>query len=346
LSFLLIERTGDRNNNFNLIRFIASTLVIFNHSYILTGTQGEPLYNFGLSFGRVAVDVFFIASGFLVTSSFFARKKFLSFIKARILRIFPGLIVCVLFCVFFIGIIFTSLPINLYIKNEYTFSFLIYNVLLLYKPLQFFLPGVFTNNPYQFAVNGSLWTLPWEIKMYSVLVMIKTLYYIQRDIIDKISKVLIVSIATIATAFYLYYYYVEWGLPHHLLRFASMFFIGSSFWVLKHKILFSYKIILLLMLILLCFISQVKIFVLLYSLFLAYFVIYLAYRPKGVILKFNLLGDYSYGLYIYAFPVQQSIAALIPGIDVPKMFALSFGITLTLSIMSWHLIENRALKLK
>lgn len=287
MSFLLSERTGDRNNNFKLIRFIASSLVIFYHSYILTGTEGEPLYRFGLSFGHVAVDIFFITSGFLVAGSFFSRKKLLSFILARILRIFPGLIVCVLFCVFVVGLIYTDMPKDLYVKNENTHHFLFYNMLLLYRPLQFFLPGVFINNPYQFVVNGSLWTLPWEIKMYSSLVVIKALYFIRREVIDKIVKILIISIAIISTSFYLFYYYAEWGLPHHLLRFSSMFFIGSSFWVLKNRIFLSYKIIFPLMLILLCFISQVKIFVLLYSLFLAYFVIYLCISRTTINCSFD-----------------------------------------------------------
>ncbi len=346
MAFWLSERTGDHNNNFKLIRFIASSLVIFNHCYILTGTEGEPLYSFGLSFGHVAVDTFFIASGFLVTGSFYSRKEFLSFVWARVLRIFPGLMVCVLFCVLVVGFFYTDMPMDLYFKNELTYHFLFYNVLLLYKPLQYFLPGVFINNPYPFAVNGSLWTLPWEIKMYTILALFKILYFVKSKFIDQIVRVLIVSLAILSTSFYLYYYYTEWGLPHHLLRFSSMFFIGSSFWVFKNKIPFSYKIIFPLMFIMLCLTFQVKIFVLMYSLFLAYFVIYLAYGPRGFILKFNLLGDYSYGLYIYAFPVQQSIAASIPGIGVLKMFVFSFAITLFLSIVSWHLVENWALKLK
>jgi peptidoglycan/LPS O-acetylase OafA/YrhL len=75
-------------------------------------------------------------------------------------------------------------------------------------------------------------------------------------------------------------------------------------------------------------------------------VLALAYLPGGFIRHFNRFGDYSYGLYIYAFPVQQSIAALIPGVGVAAMIALSFVVSLLLSIMSWHLIEKRALALK
>ncbi len=84
----------------------------------------------------------------------------------------------------------------------------------------------------------------------------------------------------------------------------------------------------------------------LYNLLLGYIVLYLAYIPTGFIRNFNKLGDYSYGVYIYAFPIQQSVAALIPNISVATMFMYSFSITLIFAICSWHFIEKPALKLK
>ncbi|MDO8654733.1 MAG: hypothetical protein Q7R66_21385, partial [Undibacterium sp.] len=73
---------------------------------------------------------------------------------------------------------------------------------------------------------------------------------------------------------------------------------------------------------------------------------YLAYLPAGAIRKYNALGDYSYGVYIYAFPVQQALASIYPGIPVPAMLLGSATLTLTLATLSWHLIEKRALHLK
>jgi len=79
---------------------------------------------------------------------------------------------------------------------------------------------------------------------------------------------------------------------------------------------------------------------------IAYVLFYLAYIPKGFLLKFNQLGDYSYGMYIFAYPVQQSISHWYTDISTIELFLSSFSLSLLLAIFSWHVIEDRALKLK
>ena len=83
-----------------------------------------------------------------------------------------------------------------------------------------------------------------------------------------------------------------------------------------------------------------------YYLFIPYVVFFLAYVPSGGIRAFNRLGDYSYGIYIYAFPVQQSLAFLFPGISIGAMFLSSFLATVGLAVASWHGVEKRALRFK
>jgi len=92
--------------------------------------------------------------------------------------------------------------------------------------------------------------------------------------------------------------------------------------------------------------SNQQAFFVVYILSTAYILFYLAYVPSGVVRKYNRLGDYSYGIYIYAFPVQQSIAALFPGISILQMILISAIVTTLLAILSWHLLERRSLKLK
>ena len=79
---------------------------------------------------------------------------------------------------------------------------------------------------------------------------------------------------------------------------------------------------------------------------LAPLVLHLAYLPKGRIRSFNDWGDFSYGVYIYAFPIQQTLAFLFPGMSLLAMGASSASASLGLAALSWTLIEKRALALK
>ena len=89
-----------------------------------------------------------------------------------------------------------------------------------------------------------------------------------------------------------------------------------------------------------------QLFFVVYTLSVPYLLFYVAYIPSGKIRKFNEVGDYSYGIYIYAFPIQQSIAAIIPNVSVPTMILLSFAITFVLAYFSWHIVEKRFLRMK
>jgi peptidoglycan/LPS O-acetylase OafA/YrhL len=88
------------------------------------------------------------------------------------------------------------------------------------------------------------------------------------------------------------------------------------------------------------------IFFVVYVLTIAYILFYIAYISSGLIRKYNQVGDYSYGVYIYAFPVQQSVAALVPGISVLSMLLIAAPVTLLLAAFSWHFLERYALELK
>jgi peptidoglycan/LPS O-acetylase OafA/YrhL len=135
--------------------------------------------------------------------------------------------------------------------------------------------------------------------------------------------------------------------PTPLARFFLMFFSGASFFILRNHINLSNSVVLLGAVgLVAAALINAHLLLVLYIFTIAYVLFYLAYIPAGFIRNYNNFGDYSYGIYIYAFPVQQSIAALMPGVSVWIMLFVSGVITLLLAILSWHLIERRALSLK
>jgi len=348
---LLSEYTSSRDNNFNLLRFMAALFVLYTHAFSLTTGQAsaEPLRTLlGMSLGDMAVDIFFITSGFLITSSYLNRGNMIAFAWARILRIYPGLIVAVLFCVFVVGLWFTSLSAPEYLSHPQTYKYLIKNITLL-GGVEHSLPGVFTDVPWKGVVNGSLWTLPFELKMYIILaiVLFFTLCIVKYIKFFTLKNVLL-TVAVLSVGIHIINVIDPflYGNRERFIRLFSMFFVGAAFYLWKDYIVLSYKwFVLAVGLFFLSMYSQ-NIFIIAYSITLPYIIFFVAYVPSGVIRKFNTFGDYSYGMYIYAFPVLQLLVALDHDISVLEILIYSFIITLILSMASWHLIEKNFLKMK
>ena len=350
----LSHYTQGRENNFNLIRIVAAFAVLVTHSFALAiGTaDAEPFQGtLGMTLGSIAVDVFFITSGFLVTSSLLNRQSIIEFIWARALRIFPALLIMLLLTVFLLGVLFTTLPIPTYLSSSETYIYLA-KCATLFTGVALHLPAVFDSNPYKSAVNGSLWTMPHEVRMYAVLA---TLVWFALRIIPNLRligfKVIVVTFALMAGIYILAgHLYFHFESPENSIsRFAKlffMFFVGATFYILRGYIALSRWLFWLLAIGLALATINKHAFFVVYIFSSAYILFYLAYVPYGLIRKYNQLGDYSYGIYIYAFPVQQSVAALLPGVSVRQMILISTIFTITLAILSWHILERRALKLK
>lgn len=340
--------TQGRDNNFNLIRIVAALAVLITHSFALAiGTaDAEPFRDsLGMTMGAIAVDVFFIASGFLVTASLLARQSAIEFIWARALRILPALLIMLLLTIFGLGVFFTSLPLPSYLANSMTYIYFVKCATLI-TGVKYNLPGVFEGNPYKNAVNGSLWTMPYEIRMYAILVVAWLALRIAKEHrlttfrLAIVACTIISGVLVVARHFYL-------PAEGHFAQLFFMFFTGAAFYILKEHIILSRTIFWLLMIVLLSSVMVNKhAFFVVYVLTIAYILFYIAYIPSGLIRKYNQVGDYSYGVYIYAFPVQQSVAALIPGVSVLSMLSISATVTLLLAALSWHLLEQRALGMK
>ena len=342
MSLMLTEIKNSRDNNFNLLRFLAALLVLFGHSYALSNSHISHEW----LFGHIAVDIFFIISGYLVTASLFTRKNLWIFTQNRFLRIFPGLLIAMLFNVFIIGIFYTDISIVQYLMSSEIYHYIYANTTLLLDPIQMSLPGVFISNPHPNTVNGSLWTLPWEVAMYLLLFIIGIYSIIKKPILSfKIVKKLFLLISILGMIVFAYYLYNHFDVNNSGVRFVAVFFTGGALWIYRNYIILSHRIFFGILFII-YFVFSSPYFLIIYSPLVGYIVLYLAYVPTGNIRAFNKLGDYSYGMYIYAFPIQQAYVASFPEITGIILFLFSSITTLFFSVLSWHFIEEPALSLK
>jgi peptidoglycan/LPS O-acetylase OafA/YrhL len=343
---LALRATG-RDNNLNLIRLVAAFAVLVGHSVPLaTGVGGatEPLVkSLGIPIGAIAVDVFFVISGFLVTGSLLAREDALDFVCGRALRVFPALLVVVALTVFGLGPAFTTLPLRAYLSEPGTWRHLFQSTSLI--SIHYQLPGVFEANPFPRAVNGSLWTLPIEVRLYAALLFLWALLRPMRRQLSSAFEATLVVLALGSTAWHLREHFHPG--PHvHTVRLVSMFFAGAAYYVARTRVPLSWGVFGACGFALVASAYDTRVFFFTYSATLAYVVLFLAYVPGGPVRAYNRLGDYSYGTYIYAFPVQQSVAALVPGVSVPAMTVMAGAVTLACAALSWHVVEKPALALR
>lgn len=337
-----------RDNNLNLIRIIAAYAVLISHSFPLAlgkGTHDPISQALGMTLGSIAVDIFFVASGFLVTASLLARQSTIEFLWARTLRIFPALFVMLILTVAGLGLFFSTLSPAAYFTDPVTHKYF-WKCLTLLNGIKYELPGVFTDNPYGNAVNGSLWTMRFELRLYLIIAL---LWLVLRAVGTK--RVIAFKVTALACAllygalmFAGHFGFTESN--HVFYKLAFMFFTGAAFFIMKDRIILSSHVFIALGLGLLLSAANEDAFFVAYSLGIAYVLFYLAYVPAGVVRAYNNAGDYSYGVYIYAFPIQQIIAKLVPDISVLGMICLSSIFTIALAVLSWHLVEKRALALK
>lgn len=318
-----------RDNNLNLLRFAAASVVLLSHCWPLT--QGTPdnepaMQLFGLELGRMAVWVFFAVSGFLVASSWERRPNVRAFFLARVRRIFPGLIVMLLGLVFILGPIVTTTSLHEYFTQRQTWSFLLFNATL--YELRWDIPGVFNRA----ALNGSLWTLPVEVRCYLVLGLLGWAGALRRSLAYALVAIVLAVLA-----------YTGW-LNLNQAPLAFSFLAGVGAWKWRDRIALDGRLALAFLLTALFFMHRrAPLSMAMLVLALAYGSLYLAYIPAGAVRAFNRIGDYSYGIYIYAFPVQVTVHQLWPGLGVAGMFVVAMPITLVLAALSWTLVESPAL---
>lgn len=342
----LSDRARGRENLFDFLRFVAASLVILSHSFPLVGASFEPFaWATGSgTFGRLAVCTFFAMSGFLITKSWSDDPRLFAYLGKRILRIAPGLIASVLFAVVIVGPLTTQLSLADYLVHPQTRQHLKTTLLF---PVYYDLPGVFAHNPFPGAVNGSLWSLTAEVLMYALVGVLGLSRLLRcRQAVAALFAGLVVFewhvLPRAKPSSWLSHYLF---LPSFLLCY-KYYLAGMLCYLYRERIPLSGSWLTgcLLLQILAC---RTPYFGLIMQFSLPYAIFYIAYANVPALPRFAKYGDFSYGMYIYAFPIQQLIVHWAGGrIDWLPLFGLSLPATLGVSYLSWRFLEAPALRLR
>ncbi|HEX7291274.1 MAG TPA: acyltransferase [Conexibacter sp.] len=360
-------RQGRGTSNFDLLRLVGATLVLVVHSFELTINRRAPITAIGEAVGEIAVVTFFVISGFLITRSWAYDPKPLSFAIKRVLRLMPALLISLLLTALLLGPLTTTLPLSTYFAEPATKAYILSNA-----TFQTFvqLPGVFAQTPFPNVVNQPLWTLPVEVKAYCVVAVLGLLGVValsgrRRLLVPAIALFFaLLAIDSTRAAIPLGDRVVATiadvqgppevvaiahaGVLNELPRLVAAYMIGASLFVLARWIPLRWSIAGALAVAWAVVAATIgpDAVPLATALALPYVVVLLAYRTSHLVRLPRRMGDYSYGLYIFAFPIQQAVILWLTPSSGLVTVAVAGSITLALAVASWHFIEAPSLTLK
>lgn len=340
----LSDFLGDRDNNINLIRFVAAGLVLFAHSFIVVAADrhtGPLVQSTGHDLGYHAVDIFFTASGLLIAQSWNNNPSLIHYGSGRLLRLWPALFICALFVTFVAGPVVTILSLNGYFHSPLTYKYLphVMNLVQVASPL----PGVYTTLPGNTEIDGPLWTLKYEVICYIGLAAfgyVGGFRSVKRFLTWTLPIIVLLFVfSTMPVAH-------DVSRPYmHLIRFGFCFGLGVGAFVLADRMPLTLWIVAALGAIAVAARYTEFYYAALWT-FTAYTTLWFAYVPRTFLLGFNKLGDYSYGIYIYAYPIQQMFVSREGRMSAWALFALAFPTVLLFAFLSWHFIEKPSLASK
>jgi peptidoglycan/LPS O-acetylase OafA/YrhL len=323
-------------NKFGALRLFFAACVLVSHSFeLVTGDRSrEPLASlFGtVSLGDIGVDGFFLISGYLITQSFDRSTSFSSYLWKRILRIYPGYVVAFFISLLIVGP-FSGADLS-YLAHLGMIKQII-RCALLDMP---WLPNAFADLHYP-LLNGSMWTIAYEFRCYLLIgILGLPILYFRKAVLIGTAILLAMSLIRFDEQFSLPYF----GLLSENIRLTAIFLCGSVFYVFRKEIVYrpSYAMIAAAVLTAAMFSQNTA--TLAVPTLGAYCLFWFAFSPTASWL--NNVGhknDISYGVYLYAWPIQNLSIKYLPGITPWGVLAISAAVSCVLGWASWVLIERR-----
>ncbi len=333
-----LQAADNRPSGFDYLRTSLAVAVIFWHSVLVSyGQSAEaPLWQgWARPIGFIIVPAFFALSGFLVAGSLL-RNSTLQFLTLRVLRIYPALSCEVLISAILIGPALCQVSWRDYFGSREFLSYLL-NVI---GYIHYYLPGVFLTNPAGRYVNLQLWTIPYELKCYVVITILAVAGIVKRPILFAL---VIVGLTVPAI----------WRDGRDLLPFSHppgrllilAFLWGVLLYLWREKIPYS-KWAFAASLVGSCLLLAQPQTACLAALPVAYLTVWLGLQnPRRTVLIAG--ADYSYGVYLYGFPVQQTLAYVFPQYRVWYVNGmLSVALAGVAAYLSWNLVESRLMRRK
>jgi peptidoglycan/LPS O-acetylase OafA/YrhL len=333
-------------NNFDIIRILFAWFVIVSHSYVLNGNgPTDPLANLTngyMIFSFIGVKGFFIISGYLIIQSLERSQSVVDYLTKRILRIFPALLVVLALTIFVIYFIY-PLQHGYYLLDPEIYKYFFGNGIL-FMP-HFFIKGVFENLPIH-AINGSLWTIEFEFFFYIVLLLFFPIRK-NKSLLKILLSIILIGLLIGYIFFLDHLKKITNPINLELAFDLSTYFLMGSFIACFNWDRIPFKL----------WIASVSGLVLIMAtifklnycwvqISLPFIVIFLGKQSsKLATISHQILGDPSYGIYLYGFPVQQFIIYFFK----PSTMILLMSSTLVcflIGYLSWTLIEKKALMYK
>jgi peptidoglycan/LPS O-acetylase OafA/YrhL len=326
------------SNNLGFLRLVFATLVIVAHApAIIEGHEGHELLSSILgsrTFGEIAVDGFFLISGFLIVKSYQNSESKLSYLIKRVRRIYPGYLVAVVLCM-------AIAPLT-----DYTADFSLRGVLK--GTLQVLvLNGVpidgFIGMPYPF-LNGSLWTISYEFRCYLMVLVAGGLgLFMRRTLFVAVSFAVLMlsflpSLPNIpgALAFFI-------GYPGYTIRFVSAFCVGACFYLYRDRIALTTLGAMLSAAMLLTAMAFKAAETQTFAVFGGYLIFWFAFSIKSPALaRINSNDDISYGVYLYGWPISSALVYAFNVQSPALLIVISIPIAYLAGYLSWICVEKPA----
>ena len=340
-----VRRTS-RNHVFDLLRIVFATLVLLSHAPEITdGNASRELWTRAsggsMTFGGLAVDGFFLLSGFLIAQSWERDPEFLNYLRKRLLRIVPGYAVAVLLSIVVVGLVAPGV--------DHFFRHLtmrtVASILMLSSPET---PPVYPGDVYH-LVNGSTWTITYEFRCYVLVAILGLVGLLRRRWVCLAATCALLVVMnsfqlTVDLSWSRYLFFT--GVPLQVFRLTAAFLVGTCFYLFRDRVRFKPW----LAAVALAFLVVVRVFLArkLEGAVLVgggYLLFYVGSLSLSWLNWMRRVPDISYGIYLYGWPVETMWIWTHHG-SPWVTFAVSTPICFALGWLSWHFVERPALTLK